>query len=168
MAFSHREPILLQGYSVVSKLYHLAYISESTLGENEQFVRDELQQILEAAKVNNPTLSVTGALLYSGGYFCQLLEGPQGNLEQLFEKIMRDDRHARVEVLFFDPAPKRLFGIWAMAYAGFEVQARFDIRGVRSINQLNAEHMGQNMIETLESMVVERQKNLGQNAVLHV
>jgi len=118
MAFSHREPFLLQGYSVVTKLYHLAYISESTLGENEQFVRG--------------------------------------------------DRHARVDVLFFDPAPKRLFGIWAMAYAGYEVQARFDIRGVRSVTQLNAEHMGQNMIETLERMVLERQTNLGHTATLHV
>jgi hypothetical protein len=55
-----------------------------------------------------------------------------------------------------------------MAYAGYEVQARFDIRGVRSVNQLNAEHMGQNMIETLERMVLERQTNLGHTATLHV
>src|SRR5210317_2250422 len=52
------------------------------------------------------------------------------------------------------------FYFLTLAYAGFEVQARFDIRGVRSVNQLNAEHMGQNMIETLEHMVLERQTNL--------
>jgi len=167
MAFSQREPILLQGYSVVTKLYHLAYISKSILGDNKIFVQGEIQQILDAAKRHNPALQVTGALLYSGDYFCQLLEGPQGNLEQLFEKIMRDDRHSHVEVLFFDPAPKRLFGVWAMAYAGYEAKARFEISGVRDTNQINTEHMGKNLIETLERMVLAREKELGHNATLN-
>ena len=88
----------------MTQVYHLAYLSKSALGTHEQFVRDEIQHILDCAKRNNPALNVTGALLYSGGYFCQLLEGPKQALEDLFEKICRDDRHETIEVLFFDPA----------------------------------------------------------------
>ena len=153
----------------MSKLYHLAYISKSALGENEVFVRNEIQQILGAAKRNNPPQGVTGALLYSGGYFCQLLEGPKSNLEYIFEKIMQDDRHEHIEVLFFDPAPDRLFGVWAMAFAGYEARDHINIRGVRpSTEHINGRKMGMNMIETLERMVAERERMLGTEATASV
>lgn len=152
----------------MSALYHLAYISKSTLGDNPIFVRNEVQEILECAKRNNPRMHITGALLYSGGYFCQLIEGPRGKLEDLFETILRDDRHEAIEMLFFDPAPERLFGVWAMAFAGIEDDARFKIAGVRpSADQIYARKMGQNMIDTLSRLVAERQKNLGRESILN-
>lgn len=139
-------------------LYHLAYISKSALGNHTKHLTWELEGILDAAKYNNPKLAVTGALLYSGGYFCQLLEGPKNNLEQLFEKILGDDRHSDITVLFFDPAPgrQRIFGKWAMAFAGIEDHPRFTIDGIRnSKEEIVALDMGRNMIESLVQLVNE-------------
>ena len=47
----------------MSDLYHLAYLSQSTLGDNQVFIRNEVEQILAADKRNNPPRNVTGALL---------------------------------------------------------------------------------------------------------
>ena len=33
----------------MSDLYHLAYLSQSTLGDNQVFIRNEVEQILAAA-----------------------------------------------------------------------------------------------------------------------
>lgn len=140
-------------------LYHLAYISKSALGNHTKHLTWELEGILDAAKRNNPKLAVTGALLYSGGYFCQLLEGPKSALEQLFEKILADDRHSDVTVLFFDPAPgrQRIFGKWAMAFAGIEDHPRFNINGIRnSKDEIVTLDVGRNMIESLVTLVNER------------
>ena len=71
----------------MSDLYHLAYLSQSTLGDNQVFIRNEVEQILAAAKRNNPPRNVTGALLYSGGYFCQLLEGAPAEVKPNIEPL---------------------------------------------------------------------------------
>ena len=145
----------------MSDLYHLAYISRSTLGEHEVAVRHEIEQILEAAKRKNPPEGITGALLYSGGYFCQLLEGPAAGLESLFETILSDDRHDRVEVLFFDPAPDRYFGAWAMAFAGYETTPRFKISGVKaSQSDIHARSLGRNLVDALTRLVSEREQHI--------
>jgi len=139
-------------------LYHLAYISRSTLGDHEIAVRNEVEQILEAAKRKNPSVGITGALLYSGGYFCQLLEGPSRALETLFETILADDRHDSVEVLFFDPAPDRYFGSWAMAFAGYETNPRVKISGVReSAGDIHARSLGRNLVDAMSRLVKEKE-----------
>lgn len=150
-------------------IYHLAYVSISTLGDNEAFVRNEVQDILEASQRNNPPKQITGALLYSGNHFCQLLEGPHPALQTTFEHIVRDDRHEAVNVLFFDPAPSRLFGVWAMAYAGMESKPRYVIPGVRrSKDEIYCRDMGKNMVDTLARMVQERSAVLGSTAIERV
>lgn len=112
----------------MSDLYHLAYLSQSTLGGNQVFILNEVEQVSAAAKRNNPSRNVMGALMYSGGYFCQLLEGPAAEVEHLFEVSMSDDRHQGVEILFFDPAPDRYFGAWATAFAGYDDQPPLKLR----------------------------------------
>jgi len=44
-------------------------------------VQKEIGKILESAHRNNPARGITGALLYSGGYFCQVIEGSEESLE---------------------------------------------------------------------------------------
>ena len=78
-------------------LYNLAYISKNVIRGSPEEVGAALRDILAAAQKNNPALGVTGALLYSGGYFCQVIEGPQAVLEELFETIQMDGRHGDVK-----------------------------------------------------------------------
>jgi hypothetical protein len=99
-------------------IYRISYISKNTITGDTQQVNQQIESILNSAQKNNPALNITGALLYSGGYFCQVIEGEEDPLEELFETIQMDPRHEDVVVLNYEQIDSRLFGDWAMAYAG--------------------------------------------------
>jgi len=145
----------------MSKLYNLAYISKNTIKGNAEEIKDQIRDILAAAHRNNPSLGVTGALLYSGGYFCQVIEGPEDVLEELFESIQMDGRHGDVTVLHFQPIESRGFSDWAMALAGIEETMRFDIDGVlASKDDLKMKETGRDLVSVLEQMVTQHQSVL--------
>lgn len=113
---------------------------------------------MASALKNNPSLGVTGALLYSGGFFCQVIEGPQEVLEELFEAIQLDERHGHVTVLHFEPIQGRSFGEWAMAFAGIEDTMRFSTEGILdSKDKIKAEETGRHLVSTLDRLVKEHQ-----------
>lgn len=146
----------------MSELYNLAYISKNTIKGTPETVKAEIEDILASAHKNNPTMNITGALLYSGGYFCQVIEGPEEAIEELFETIQMDDRHGSVTVLHFEPIERRGFSEWAMALAGIEDRMRFDLDGVLdSKDKIRAEETGQNLVNTLEKLVLQHQSVLG-------
>lgn len=145
----------------MSKLYNLAYISKNTIKGNADEIKEQIQDILATAHRNNPSVGVTGALLYSGGYFCQVIEGPEEVLEDLFESIQMDGRHGDVTVLHFEPIEARGFSDWAMALAGIEDQMRFDIDGVlASKDDLKMKETGRDLVSVLEQMVKQHQSVL--------
>lgn len=76
-----------------------------------------IESILEQSRRNNPRLGVTGLLCYSGDVFIQVLEGGRDGVCDLFNTIVRDDRHAGVRILLFDEIPSRKFGGWTMGQA---------------------------------------------------
>lgn len=142
----------------MTQLYNLAYISKNSIKGTPEEIKDEIRDILAAAHRNNPDKGVTGALLYSGGYFCQVIEGPQDVLEELFESIQMDNRHADVTVLHFEPIESRGFNEWAMALAGIEDTMRFDIDGVlASKDELKMKETGRNLVSVLDQMVKQHQ-----------
>ena len=57
---------------------------------------------------------VTGLLCYSGDVFIQVLEGGRDGVCDLFNEIVRDDRHTNVRILLFDEIAARKFGGWTM------------------------------------------------------
>ncbi len=142
----------------MSTLYSLAYISKNTIKGSAEQIEAEINSILASAQKNNPLLNVTGALLYSGGYFCQVIEGPESALEDLFETIQQDERHGKVTVLHFEPINKRSFGEWAMAFAGIEDKMRFDTVGILdSKDKIKAEETGRNLVSTLDRLISQHQ-----------
>ena len=146
----------------MSDLYNLAYISKNTIKGSSEVINEEIRKILASARKNNPALGVTGALLYSGGYFCQVIEGPEEVLEELFENIQMDNRHGDVTVLHFEPIEARGFSDWAMALAGVEDHMRFDIEGVlKSKDELAMKETGQHIASVLEQLVKQRQSVVG-------
>ncbi len=97
-------------------LYKIVYCSRNLI-EGEPAEHDaEIDQILQSARKNNTRQNVTGALLFSSGYFAQVLEGPQPAIERIFEHIQRDPRHGDVTVLESGDAERRDFPDWAMAH----------------------------------------------------
>ncbi|MBB4210581.1 FAD-dependent sensor of blue light [Rhodothalassium salexigens DSM 2132] len=139
-------------------LSQIAYISKSNLTAPPNQVKDNVTSILRTAQSNNATIGVTGALLYSGGYFCQVLEGETDNLEELFETIQMDSRHKEITVLYFDQIDERGFSDWSMAFAGIEEAMRFDIQGIKdSTDQVAMRDAGRDLLTTLHHLIQQHQ-----------
>lgn len=142
----------------MSKIYSLAYISKNAIRGDRSDIEAEIKSILSSARKNNPALGVTGALLYSGGYFCQVIEGAEAVLEELFENIQLDARHGHVTVLHFQPIKERNFGDWAMAFAGIDDEMRFETEGLLdSKDKIKAEEAGRHLVSTLDTLVRQHQ-----------
>lgn len=97
--------------------FRLIYRSRSLLADSIGGVEKGLSEILRVSRINNRNRGVTGALvLYEYKHlFAQALEGPEHEVQGLFDLIKSDPRHEGVEVSEAEPAPDRLFGRWAMA-----------------------------------------------------
>lgn len=104
-------------------LNRLVYLSSNTIVSSAANLRTEVDQILGTSRRNNALVGVTGALMFSSGYFGQVLEGPQAAIEMTFERIQQDARHSNVRLLEFKPVNARVFQTWAMAYVGEQTDA---------------------------------------------
>lgn len=108
----------------MSDLYRLVYASKNLLQGDESAKRDAVAQILAASQHNNAKLGVTGALMFNGGAFAQVLEGPRRGVEVTFERIQQDPRHGDVTVLQCGPVEQRAFSSWSMAFVGQSPKGR--------------------------------------------
>ena len=75
--------------------FQLLYISKLAADCDFSVVKE----IVEVARRSNPALGITGALLFDGERFCQLLEGGEAEVRGLMDRIAADARHTRVRVL---------------------------------------------------------------------
>jgi hypothetical protein len=81
---------------------------------------DELMDILKVSRENNISSEVTGLLLYKGGNFMQVLEGPDEMVTALYEKIKTDPRHKDVSVISREQIQARQFHAWEMAFQNLD------------------------------------------------
>lgn len=145
----------------MSNLYKLSYISKNTISGDEDNLHRQIKSILKAAHKNNPAMGITGALLFSGGYFCQVIEGEEDNIESLFEIIQMDDRHADITVLNFEEASERSFAEWAMAFAGVDESQKFDLEGLKnSKGEIAMKQSGEHITQFLEDLIHKKQATL--------
>jgi hypothetical protein len=75
----------------------------------------ELGKLFTAARSSNKKAGITGALLLSGTWFVQTLEGDEDLVRSLFARIERDPRHDAVTVLETGRVDDRAFPRWSMA-----------------------------------------------------
>ncbi len=73
-----------------------------------------LDRILQQARKNNPALGLTGLLCVSHNLFVQVLEGGRDEVCEIYNAIVRDDRHEQVRLLIFEEISERRFGNWTM------------------------------------------------------
>lgn len=97
-------------------LHHTFYVSRSTIPPAS--AEQEVARIVETAIACNAPLDVTGALLFTGVHFAQVLEGPREAVDELMRRITADPRHRDLRVTQSGPLATRRFARWAMAYAG--------------------------------------------------
>lgn len=94
----------------------LLYVSRAVLPTNGRELA--VAQIVDTARAANAIIGVSGALIFTGSRFAQVLEGEQDVVQQLFEQLCRDSRHTDVVKLAECPVEARRFGGWSLAYAG--------------------------------------------------
>jgi len=70
--------------------------------------------ILQQSRAHNPKLGITGVLCYSDDVFIQVLEGGRDEVCELYNTIVRDERHQNVRILSFEEIRERRFGNWTM------------------------------------------------------
>ena len=109
-------------------IYSLVYISDAKQGLTEQ----DLQEILSASRRNNPDNNITGMLLYKDGEFMQVLEGPEKNVTELYNKIAKDPRHEECVILSRKELPSRLFQDWTMGFKNINNEDLLSQEGVSS------------------------------------
>jgi hypothetical protein len=73
-----------------------------------------LDDILMSARRNNARNGLTGALICRNDVFMQMLEGSREKVTATFGRILRDDRHIEVSLLWCGDAPARSFPEWTM------------------------------------------------------
>ena len=99
-------------------IHRLVYQSVGKTYDSATDERQEIRRILETAQRRNGENGVTGALMFNGTHFAQVLEGRREVLEETFERIQMDPRHQDVVLLSFAEAETRLFPEWKMAHIG--------------------------------------------------
>jgi hypothetical protein len=79
-----------------------------------------LDRILDQSRKNNPAQGVTGLLCVSDNLFLQVLEGGRDEVCELFNAIVRDDRHQQVRLLIYEEISQRRFGNWSMGQVSID------------------------------------------------
>lgn len=108
----------------MTDLYRLVYTSRNLVAGEEGGQQVAVAGLLAVSKRNNARVGVTGALLFNGGSFAQVLEGSKAAVETTFERIQRDPRHSDVSVLQCEPVAARGFPNWSMGFVGNSPRGR--------------------------------------------
>jgi hypothetical protein len=73
-----------------------------------------LDQIFAQSHRNNPRRGITGLLCFTSDVFVQVLEGGRDEVCDLYNAIVRDERHSQVRMLTYEEIAERRFGSWTM------------------------------------------------------
>jgi hypothetical protein len=97
-------------------LYQWVYVSQATFAKEQAY--DIVSEIVDFSRPRNASLGVTGALVFNGTRFSQLLEGGEAEVLELQRSIRRDLRHDQITTVQMGTGEKRLFGSWSLVYSG--------------------------------------------------
>ncbi len=73
---------------------------------------------MASSRKNNAQRGLTGALLFTGEHFAQVLEGTAASIDQMMAQVTTDVRHDEIIMIAREPIVTRRFGEWSMAYSG--------------------------------------------------
>ncbi|GAB5414646.1 MAG: hypothetical protein Cons2KO_22490 [Congregibacter sp.] len=100
------------------RLYCLSYVSTQV----HPMSNEELLELLDHARETNAKLGLTGLLMHRGDSFFQILEGGYEEVQGIFEKISKDSRHQRVELVTEGYVSTREYSDWQMAFVELDGQ----------------------------------------------
>lgn len=92
-------------------MIRLLYCSQA----KPEISKEDIENILQTSRKNNSAAEITGALMYGGGRFMQVLEGPEQAVLRTYVNITDDTRHSNCRMIYVTPVKDRLFSTWTMA-----------------------------------------------------
>ena len=93
-------------------MYRLVYVSTAQDGLSS----GEIGDILDVSTSNNDERRITGFLAHNGRHFMQALEGERDEVEEIYNRILDDQRHYGVVQIIGEKIDDRAFPQWAMNY----------------------------------------------------
>ncbi|MEM6594790.1 MAG: BLUF domain-containing protein [Pseudomonadota bacterium] len=91
-------------------MYCVVYSSDARPGTTAE----DVARIIEQAEAANTRSRITGALVFDGDRFCQLLEGERAQVNRTMERIRRDMRHSNIKIIGACDSLARRFPGWSM------------------------------------------------------
>jgi hypothetical protein len=91
-------------------LVRLLYASRATAAVTQEII----ESILQSSRRHNPELGITGVLCHGGDVYMQVLEGGRAAVNEIYNKIVRDERHREVMLLYYVEVSERHFAGWTM------------------------------------------------------
>jgi len=114
----------------------LFYVSIANEEAESSLVPPSLANILYQSRKANAQNNISGALAYHDKNYFQALEGPEREIDQLFENIRRDNRHRGIRVIYERETTFRLFSEHPMSLVNKHDQELF----IRYINAYFLDH----------------------------
>jgi len=135
-------------------LLQIVYCSRNRISGTPEYVNSEIASILHRSIEGNKQAGVTGALLFNGQGFAQVLEGPPAEVGTIYERILRDPRHGEVVLLRNTATSSRVFSEWWMAYAD-PAAVRDQMNGPIDLDEIcaNPEQGGSRIVQALHQII---------------
>lgn len=91
----------------------LAYISES-ITESKSVIPSDLSIIVKVSRIKNRKRHIVGFISYREGYYFQVIEGDNNDIELLYQTIKKDNRHKNIQVILDTSTHDSIFSNWDM------------------------------------------------------
>ena len=110
----------------MADLLRLVYASKINFepASNDKSTDPVIAGILAQSRRNNEPNHIGGVLCYGDGFFFQCLEGSRPVVEQLYDRLLNDDRHREVTLLSKRPVAHRMFQLWSMKFTNVDAKIR--------------------------------------------
>lgn len=76
---------------------------------------EQVRALVGISQLHNRRHDITGALLFTGVSYAQVVEARTDVLDPLLARIQCDRRHTGMQVVWRGPVERRLYARWAMA-----------------------------------------------------
>src|SRR3569833_3048400 len=106
-------------------MYSLTYVSSARAA----FDAEALKQLLATSRRRNEQDQISGMLLFKGGNFMQVLEGPEEAVRATHARIENDPRHSGLITLLQGRVAARSFSAWSMAFRDLNAVSAHNVPG---------------------------------------
>jgi hypothetical protein len=97
-------------------IFQLCYTSAAT----RDMEREDLVELLKISRSKNQEVGITGLLLYTANRFVQLLEGDEQAVRETYGRILADNRHRDIAMVFEQTVEERDCPDWSMGFQALE------------------------------------------------